>query len=65
MKIKIVTVAEIPEELAQKWFQHMRDFDVAHAGCDFKSIAEAPGKTVEELREMLIISPPLREIKTS
>ena len=39
--MKIFTVAEIPDELAQDWLQHLRDFDTAHPGCHFQVVADS------------------------
>jgi hypothetical protein len=36
--VKIFTLADVPDELAQAWLQHLRDFDTAHDGCHFKVV---------------------------
>jgi hypothetical protein len=54
--MKIVTVANIPDDLAEAWFQHMHEFDMKNQGCEFKSFAHSPNKTVEELKEILNVS---------
>ena len=64
--MKIVTIVEIPDELAQEWFQHIRDFDIRHAGkCQFTALAHSPDKSTEEMSEMLNVKPPLQhKLKT-
>ena len=39
---KVFTIATMPEELAQKWLQHLRDFDMGHPGCHFEVMVEPP-----------------------
>lgn len=56
----IVTQAQVPDELVQKWLQHMRDFDAAHTGCHFEIIAETDAPVpVREMVKMLIVDPAL------
>ena len=62
--IKIVVIAEVPDERGNEWCQHVRDFDVRVPGCKFNMFALAPDKSVEELREMLNIKPPLQHKRT-
>lgn len=57
--MKITTVAEVPDELGQKWLQHLRDFDAAHSNCHFQISIDAPGMSVDQMVEMLQIDPPL------
>lgn len=59
MTIKIFTVAHVPEELAQAWLQHLRDFDTAHPGCHFEVAADAPEMPMAKVIEMLQINPSL------
>jgi hypothetical protein len=54
--MKIVTVADIPDDLAEAWFHHMHEFDMKNPGCRFKSFAHAPNKSVDELKEILNVS---------
>jgi hypothetical protein len=64
--IKILVIAEVPDERGNEWCQHVRDFDVRVAGCKFNLFALAPDKSVDEMKEMLNIKPPLqlrKEIK--
>ena len=58
--IKIVVIAEVPDERGNEWCQHIRDFDIRVPGCRFNIFAMAPDKSVEELHEMLNIKPPLQ-----
>ena len=60
MMIKIIVIAEVPDERGNEWCQHVRDFDVRVSGCKFNMFAVAPDKSVEELSEMLNVKPPLQ-----
>ena len=42
--------------------QHLRDFDTTHPGCHFKVDALAPEMTIEEVRRMMDVDPPLPHI---
>lgn len=57
--MRIFTAADVPDELAHAWLQHLRDFDAAHPGCHFKVLADAPGATTEQIVEALKVDPPL------
>jgi hypothetical protein len=57
--MKIFTVAEVPEELAQAWLQHLRDFDTAHPGCHFQVVADAADMPTAKAVELIKIDPPL------
>lgn len=57
--MKIFTIAEVPDDLAKDWLQHLRDFDTAHPGCHFQVCADAPDSTVADMAEMLKITPGL------
>ena len=57
--LKIFTVAHVPDELANDWLQHLRDFDQAHPGCHFEIMLDAPTKTVREMAELLRVDPEL------
>jgi len=58
-KVKIHTIADVPVDVADAWLQHLRDFDTAHPGCHFQVFALAPEMTIEEVRHMMDIDPPL------
>lgn len=45
--------ADVPDDLAKEWLQHLRDFDVRHPGCVFKVLAAAPKMSSEALYEVL------------
>ena len=51
--IKITTVAEVHDDLAAAWLQHLRDFDTAHPGCHFQVSAHAPYKSLTEMEDLL------------
>jgi len=58
--MKIFVIAEIPDDLGQHFCQHIRNFDVRFSGrCEFNMFAVAPGKSVEEMKQMLNINPSL------
>lgn len=60
IKIKILTLAEVPPELAHAWLQHLRDFDAANPGCHFEvKVYDATDRPLDEIREILNIDPPL------
>jgi hypothetical protein len=58
--MKIIAQCEIPDELAQAWLQHLRDFDAAHRGCKFEVMMQT-GRTVpvREMVETLKVEPEL------
>lgn len=62
MTVKVSTIATLPDELAHAWLQHLRDFDVAHPGCHFEVVADAPDKTITQMVEMLRIEPGLNSL---
>jgi len=57
--ITIHTTATVPQELANAWLQHLRDFDTAHPGCHFQVAADAPEMPLADMIEALIIKPTL------
>jgi len=59
MTIKIYTISHVPEELQQKWLQHLRDFDAAHPGCHFQVFADAPDVASDDVIKMMVINPDL------
>lgn len=60
MKVKIFTIAEVPEGLEQAWLQHLRDFDSTHPDCHFVVCADAPpGETMAEMLQKLTVNPSL------
>jgi hypothetical protein len=58
--MKILAQCEIPDELANAWLQHLRDFDIAHPGCHFEVMMQS-GRTVpvREMVESLRVEPEL------
>lgn len=57
---KVFTIATMSQDLAQKWLQHLRDFDTAHPGCHFEVAAEPPvDLSMAEMMKMLQIDPAL------
>jgi hypothetical protein len=59
MHIRIITIANVPDALAQPWLQHVRDFDVAHPGCHFEVMADALDMTLAQAVELLRVNPDL------
>jgi hypothetical protein len=56
---QIYTIAHLPDELVQKWLQHLRDFDTTHPGCHFEVVAEGEGKTVSDVLRAIDLNPNL------
>jgi hypothetical protein len=51
--------AHIPADLLRAFVQHIRDFDVAHAGCHFEIAADVPDVPIAEVIEMMRVDPAL------
>jgi hypothetical protein len=62
--MKIYTVAHVPDDLGNAWLQYLRDFDLAHPGCHFEVITDAPDMSLGEVVAVLKVAPeiPIREI---
>ena len=56
---KIHTIADVPDELAHDWLQHLRDFDTAHPGCHFEVVVEGVTTTIGDIFKTLDVDPPL------
>jgi len=56
--MKITTIADVPDELAQEWLQHLRTFDAAHPGCHFVVRAHAPDMSTRDMMKALEVDPP-------
>lgn len=56
---KIFTLATVPDDLAQAWLQHLRDFDTAHPGCHFEVFADALDMSLAEMVATLTVEPEL------
>jgi hypothetical protein len=59
MTAKVFTVAHVPEALVQAWLQHLRDFDVAHPGCHFEVMADAPEMSFMDMLRQVQVTPGL------
>jgi hypothetical protein len=59
MTTKIFTCTHVPDALAQKWLQHLRDFDTANPGCHFEVGIDGPDATTAEMVRMLHVEPGL------
>jgi hypothetical protein len=57
--MKIFTIADMPDDLAHDWLQHLRDFDTKHPGCHFEVAADAPNLTVNQMVKVLQLAPSL------
>jgi len=57
--MKVYTIATVPDELVQKWLQHLRDFDTGNPGCHFEVAADAPNLTIREMMELIKVDPAL------
>jgi hypothetical protein len=62
--MKVLVIAEMPDERGNEWCQHVRDFDTRTTGCKFSMFVVAPDKSVDEISKMLNIKPPLQHKKT-
>ena len=58
-RVKIFTIAHVPQERAHAWLQHLRDFDTAHPDCHFEVIADAPRARMRDVMEMMRLDPEL------
>ena len=62
--MKIITQAQIPDELARDWLQHLRDFDVAHPGCHFEvTMTTDRSVSVREMVEIMRVEPALSMVE--
>ena len=59
MNVTIFTRATVPEELQQKWLQHLRDFDTANPGCHFDVGVEGPEEPFADMLKRLHVEPGL------
>jgi hypothetical protein len=58
--MKIALQCDVPDDLANAWLQHLRDFDVAHPGCHFEVMMQADGIVpVKRMLDMLKLNPAL------
>jgi len=57
--MRVYTIAEVPDQLVQKWLQHLRDFDSQNPGCHFNVAADAPNLSVTEMMELIKVNPEL------
>ena len=57
--MKIFTIADVPDDLAKAWLQHLRDFDTKHPGCHFQVLADAPKMPFDEVVEAVKMDPAL------
>ena len=55
----IFTRATLPEDLHQKWLQHLRDFDTAHPGCHFEVYVDVPDASMADVVKLLQVKPGL------
>ena len=51
--------AWIPADLDAAFFQHLRNFDVAHPNCNFEVMVDAPNLTMKQMIEKLQVDPKL------
>ena len=62
--MRIVTEADVPDELAREWLQHLRNFDTAHPGCHFDVIMETERPVpMAEMVETVRVEPELDIVK--
>jgi len=56
---RIYTRATVPDELEQRWLQHLRDFDRAHPGCHFEVVVESETMSIHDLMHAIDVNPKL------
>lgn len=57
---RILAQCRVPDELANAWLQHLRDFDAAHPGCHFEVMMQSGRDVpVHEMVETLRVNPEL------
>jgi hypothetical protein len=56
-RVAIYLKGEMPDDLAQAWLQHLRDFDTAHPGCHFEVVADAPGWSMADFVAVARVNP--------
>lgn len=59
-KVKLFTLAQVPPELANKWLQHLRDFDTANPDCHFEVMADTPDLPLAEIIKIVTVDPPMK-----
>jgi len=61
--MRLYVIAEVPENLVNKWLQYMRDWDQQpehkEAGCHFEVAADAPNLSLKEMVELIRVDPEL------
>lgn len=57
-RVVAVVYAIIDEDVAQKFMQHIRDFDTANPNCDFSCRFVAPDTPMEKVKEWMTVTPP-------
>jgi hypothetical protein len=57
--MRIFTIADVPPELANQWLQHLRDIEIAHPGCHFEVMTDAPEHSLGEMIDMIRVDPEL------
>ena len=56
--MKVMILADVPDDLGHALMQHLRDFDTAHPGCHFKIAVNAPDMSLGEMQALLNVNPP-------
>ena len=58
--MKVVVIAELPDNKVLDLCELVSNFDTRTPGCKFTFLAVAPDKSVEEISKLLKIQPPSR-----
>jgi len=61
--MKILTLADVPDGLANAWLRHLRNFDAEHTGCHFEVLADAPDMSLPDMVKAMAVDPKLPLIK--
>jgi hypothetical protein len=59
MNVTIFTRATMPENLQQKWLQHLRDFDTANPECHFDVGIDGPDEPMADMLKRVHVEPGL------
>ena len=55
--MKFLISGDVPDQLCKAFMQHLRDFDANNPGCHFGILVDAPGSTIDEMNDILDVSP--------
>lgn len=57
--MRMMLIADMPDDVAKAWNQHVRDFDEARPGvCHFKIVNNAPDLSMADMMDAVKLDPP-------